>query len=41
MTLTFVINNISGKDADDISEQILIFLRDELGILVDDYSVEV
>ena len=40
MTLTFTINGINDKQADDLAEQIIIFLRDEAGVLIDDYTVE-
>ena len=40
MILRLQIDDVTEKDADDVANDVLLFLRDELGIMVADYWLE-
>lgn len=40
MILTFRIDGITEKDADDICQDVLRYLYEECGLMVGDYTVE-
>lgn len=40
MIITLTISDLTAKQADDVAEELIVYLRDELGILIDDYTVE-
>lgn len=40
MILSFVVDEITDKEADDIVDELISFIRDDLNYLVTDYFVE-
>lgn len=40
MILTFTIDGLTEKEADDVAEELIVYLRDKMNLLIDDYTVE-